>query len=42
MKLNREEKKKIILGIIHESFHMDVSRIDDNEVTELILKVCEI
>ncbi len=40
--LTREDKKKIILGIIHEGFHMDVNRMDDNEVAELILKVCEL
>lgn len=38
-KLTREDKKKIILGIIHEAFHMEASMIDDDEVAELILKV---
>ena len=39
--LTREDKKKVILGIIHEGFHMDVTTEKDEDIAELILKVCE-
>lgn len=40
-KLTKDDKKKLILGVIHEGFHMDVATINDDKIAELILKVCE-